>query len=220
MELLSVGTARFVAGISTSELNPRGLLVYPALIEGMKEKYGFVATPNIQDTLDESKGIVFQDGAWNNIAIDKVTIFSDGIVVDTRSSTSDSEAIFEEAMQWAAESFGLTYKPEMVSHRRYVSELIVRTNASLNSLHSKLVTFSAQLSKSLSKFVALDVTLELSSVAFHYDGSAAKTTVAPFRLERLENSAYTENKYYALAPLPTEEHLALLEEFETILSKS
>ena len=212
MELLSVGTARFIAGgISTSELNPRGLLVYPALIEGMKKKYGFVASPNIQDTLDESKGIVFQDGAWNNIAIDKVTIFDDGIVVDTRSSTSDSEAIFEEALLWAAESFGLTYKPEMILHRRYVSELVVRTNVSLNSLNSRLAAFGAKLSKSLSKFTTLTVEFELASLAFHYDGSAAKTSVAPFKLEKLDNSAYTENKYYALAPLPTEEHLKLLE---------
>lgn len=219
MKLLSIATARFIGAISTMELNPRGLLVYPALIEGLIDKYGFLVSPDEDEVFDEQKGINFEDGAWNNIAIDKVTIFSDGIVVNTRSSTSDAEAIFNEALEWASASYGLTYQPQMVSKRRYVSELVFHSEARLDGLNSKLHSFNDQVSDTLMKFTDLNAKFELSGVGFHYDNSDLKISVTQFRIERLENSPYAENKYYSIAPLPTDEHLRLLEEFETILSK-
>lgn len=220
MELLSIRTARFIGTISTAELNPRGLSVYPSLIDGLTEKYGFLVSPGEDDVFDEEKGITFEDGAWNNIAIDKITIFSDGIVLDTRSSTKDSEAIFNEALEWASASYGLTYVPEMVSRRRYISEIIFRSSVGLNHLNPDIEGFNSKVSTTLNKFTDLDVKFELSSIGFHYDTSEVKFAVAPLKIERLENSGYSENKYYSVAPLPTEEHLGVVKEFETLLTQS
>ena len=195
-------------------------MIYPSLIDGLAEKYGFLVSPGEDDVFDEEKGIVFEDGAWNNIAIDSVTIFSDGIVIDTRSSTTDSEAIFNEALEWASTSYGLTYKPEMVSRKRCVSEVVIRSVAALSGLNRGLEIFSDQLSAALNNFANIDTKFELNSVGFHYDASELKIATAPFKIERLENVAYSDNKYYSVAPLPTEEHLRLLEEFEMILTQS
>jgi hypothetical protein len=218
MELLSIRTARFIGAISTSELNPRGLLVYPTLIDGLVERYGFLVAPDENAVFDEEAGIVFEDGAWNNVAIDKVTIFTDGIVIDTRSTTKDSEAIFEEALTWAAASYGLTYKPEMVSRRVYVSEIVFRTQGVLGSLNAKLDPLAERLSGLLKQYSGFAVKHEVTSIGFHYDHTDSKFTPASFRVERLENSPFSQNKYYSSAPVPTEDHIALLEEFEAILS--
>src|SRR5258708_13651313 len=219
MKLLSIATARFVGAISMLELNPRGLLIYPALIDGLIDKYGFQVAPEEDEVFDETKGINFEDGAWNNTAIDKATIFNDGIVVSTRSSTADSEAIFYEALDWPAISYQLTYSPEMVSKKRYVSEVLFQSEVPLNNLNPSLNSFNDQISASLKTFAALDVKCETHGVAFHYDASDTKIAVTTFRIDRLESSSYASNKYYSIAPLPTEEHLRLLGEFETILSK-
>lgn len=145
--------------------------------------------------------------SFNPPLIDKVTIFSDGIIVDTRSSTKDSEAIFNEAMNWASESLGLTYRPDMVSRKVYVSEFVVRSEAALNNLNPALQAFSTKLSKTINHYAGITSKYELSGISFNYDSSQDRTSIPPFRIERLENPAYQENKYYTGAPLPTDEHL-------------
>lgn len=220
MELLAVRTARFIAAISIEELNPRGLAIYQSLVEGLTDKYNFSIPPNEDEPYDETKGITFEDGEWNGFAIDKITIFPDGIVIETRSSTADSEAIFDEAIVWASESLGLTYKPEMVTRRVYISELIFRTDVALNNLNPILQQFSEKISNAVKRETGFAYNFEPSGILFHYDASETKTSVTPFRIERLDNTAYSANKYYSIAPLHTEEHLKLLEEFEAILSKS
>jgi len=220
MQLLAVRTARFIAAISTEELNPRGLVIYPSLIDGLVDRYNFDTYPEGDDELDETKGISFENGNWNGILIDAVTIFSDGIIVNTRSSTKDSEAIFNEAMQWASESIGITYSPSMISRKIFVSEFILRSEVALSGLNPALQAFSKKVSDTLTTYTKLKLNYEFNGAIFHYDQWATKTSVAPFKIERLENSDYSENKYYSVAPLPTEEHLKLLEEFEDILSAS
>jgi len=220
MELLAVRTARFIAAISTEELNPRGLVVYPSLIEGLVDRYNFDTYPSGDDELDEMAGVVFENGNWNGTLISKVTIFSNGIVIDTRSSTRDSEAIFNEAMQWVSESIGLTYRPSMVTSKLYVSELIVRTKAILNNLNPALQSFSENLSKSINAHTRLNAKYGLSGLIFHFDTSTIKVAPPPFTIEPLGEVVYSENKYYSTAPMPTEEHLEFLEELETILTKS
>jgi hypothetical protein len=220
MQLLAVRTARFIAAITTEELNPRGLVIYPSLIEGLIAKYDFDTYPDDDAELDETKGIVFENGNWNGILIDIVTIFGDGIVIDTRSSTKDSEAIFNEAMEWASKSVGITYSPDMVSRKIYVSELVLRSEVGFNSLNPALESFSEKLSNTIGLYAGQVSNYTLNGVTFSYDSSHLNTSVAPFRIDRLEKAAYSENKYYAVAPLPTEEHLKLLEEFEAILSNT
>jgi hypothetical protein len=218
MELLAIRTARFVGVISTEELNPRGLLVYPSLIDGLVDRYDFDVYPGEEDPLDESKGIVFEDGAWNGISIAKVSIFGGFIGVETRSSTKDSEAIFNEALEWASESFGLTYKPAMVSKRAYLSEIIFRSEKNLNSLNPAFQSFGAKLSKALKTHTGVTTDYELGGIVFGYDTSMVKNSYSPFRIERLEGSEFYENKYYSGSPLPTEEHVEFLEDFEKLLT--
>jgi hypothetical protein len=217
MELLAIRTARFVGRVSTEELNPRGLLVYPSLIEGLINKYNFLVAPGEEDELDEIKGINFEDGAWGNIAIDKVSIFFNGIVVHTRSSTADAEKIFYEALQWAADSFGLSYTPEMVSKKLYLSEILFHSDAKLSNLNPALETFSAKISSAFERYTGMAAKHEADKISFHLDVSEMNLPISAFRVERAESTPFSENKYYSVAPLPTDEHLQLIEEFESIL---
>lgn len=220
MKLLAVRTARFITAISTEELNPRGLVIYPSLIEGLIDKYNFDTYPDEDTELNETTGIVFENGVWNNILIEKITIFNDGIVIDTRSSTKDSEAIFDEAIKWASESVGIVYEPEMVTRKVYVSEIIFHTELPLGNLNPALQAFSRAVSKSVPKETRINADYSLMGLTFHYDSSEMRFQPAAFRIERLENTAFSDNKYYSSAPLSTEDHLKLLEEFEGILVES
>lgn len=218
MELLAVRTARFVPAIALEEMNPRGLTVYPLLIPGLVEKYGFAKYPTEQSDLDESKGVTFEDGDWNGKSIDKISFFNDFMIVDMRSSTTDSEAFFYETMEWARETFGITFKETMVTQKAYLSEVIFNSDVELNKLNKLLEGLAKSISSALSEATGSVFQYETAGFSLYYDTSRTKTTYAPFRFERLDNSSYEERKYYSSAPLPTDIHLKMIEEVEKIIS--
>ena len=144
MKLLSVQRARSIWLINLVDLNPHGRNVF-SLIAPVIEKYKFVQFPTKPEELDLSKGINFVGGSFqkdpqNDIAID-LTIFNDGFIADTRSSTEDSDAFLDEFFSWIAEEFGLVPYKEILRSRVYVSELWVKTEKSLNALNPKLREF-------------------------------------------------------------------------------
>jgi hypothetical protein len=218
MEVLAVRTARTIAYVTGEELNPYGKAVYPKLTEAVVEKYGFMAYPKELSDFDEEKGIVYGAGRWGDIAIERLTLFNNGLVVDTRSSTADSEAIIEEGLQWMADTFGLVFRPDMIARKQYLSELVVRCAKPLDGLNPKLRPFAEKLSKAVSKIANQPLEFQTSNIAIGFDTLSTKLTFSPFRVERLIDVPFAENKFYAGAPLPTDLHIELLNEFETLLA--
>lgn len=217
MEILAVRTARTIVYVSGEELNPYGKAVYPKLTEAVVAKYAFMAYPKELSDYDEDKGVTFGAGRWGDIAIDRLTLFNNGLVVDTRSSTADSEAIIKEGLQWMAETFGLAFRPDMIERKQYLSELVVRCVKPLDALNPKLKPLAAKISKAVSKIANQTLPFETSNFTIGFDTLLTKLTFSPFRIERLIDVPYSENKYYAGAPLPTDLHLELLTEFENLL---
>lgn len=214
MELLAVRLARLIVYFPTEELNPRGRALIPDVTSALVERYSFNNYPTKYEDFDWQKGIIFEAGRWNDISVDRLAFYSNGILVDTASSTGDSEAILIDALTWASESFDLTYKPDMLNRRVYVDELIVRCETSLNPALDNL---NKKLSESVSKMVGQQVSYETAAIALNFDVLLSKPPLAPFRIEKLVDVPYSENKYYAIAPLPTDEHIRFLEEFEAAL---
>lgn len=217
MELLAVRTARLITLFPTEELNPRGRAVIFDVAPALVERYNFLKHPQNFEEFDEQKGITFEGGRWNDLAIDRITIYTNGILVDTRSSTDDSEKILVDALSWAAESFGFVYKPEMIKQRLYLSELLVRSEVALNALNPKLKVLSEWLSKTVSNILGQPLNYEAVGIGFNFDPFATKHTPTSLRIERLSEATFSENKYYTTAPLPTNEHIKFLEDFEAAL---
>ena len=187
MELVAIRTARVIVHLPSEEINPFGKAVYPDLTKALVERYAFMAFPQGLADYDEEKGIVFGAGRWNDIAIDRLTIFGNGIAVDTRSSTKDSEEVLKEGLAWMAEAFGLTFKPEMMDRKGYLSELVVHCDKPLNALNPRLAAFANTLTDQLHKFAyqSLPLVFETTSLALGFDSLNTKFTFSPFRYERL-----------------------------------
>ncbi len=220
MRLLSVKQARSIWLIYLLDLNPRGLDLI-SLIPIIGQKYRFMElSPTIDKINKETNEVRFGLGNFQkdqqNLRVD-LSIYNDGLIADTRSSTNDSDVFLDEFLNWISTEFGFMPYNDVLRTKLYVSELVVQTDKSLNTLNPKLVNFAK-------KITSLIVGHESNPISFETAGIQLWTNPniinppGPFRFERLTDVPFGENRYYSAAPLQTDLHLEILEEFENILS--
>jgi hypothetical protein len=217
MQLAGIVTARFVAFIETLDLNPRGHAYFPKMVPAMVDRYGFAKFPQKLEEFDETKGILFEGGRFKDVTIQRIQVFSNVLVAETASSTTDSESILEDALLWASETFGLLYRPGMIKRKAYVSQLTFQSDVPLNTLHVALARLSSRISTIVPEFVGQSLKYEATGITIGYESLATKLTLANFTIERMADTPFSENKYFSQAPLPTEQHITLLKEFEADL---
>jgi hypothetical protein len=220
MNLRSVKLARSIWLVNYFDLNPHGISLFPHLSK-IGQKYMFQVVPTKPDELDLTKGVLFRAGTFQNenrsIAFD-LTVYNDGLVVDTRSSTNDSDLIIDEYLTWLSTEMGLAPYKGILKSKLYLSELWVQTDKALNSLNPKLDSFAKRLTTSIVGRSHQPLAFEASGIIFWTDPTVMVNPPGPFRFEREENAPFGEHRYYSSAPLQTDVHLKLLEELENILS--
>ena len=214
MQLAAVILARSLCFIESFDLNPKGQAYYPDIVRGLVEKFGFYKFPQKPDEFDETKGVEFLGGKWGDVVVEKFTIFSNGLLLDTRVSTSESRRILLEGIAWAASSFGLKYNPPMITHWGYVSNLTFYSDLPLlksNFPTSKLVERVQNAARESTGDLA---SWEPTIFTLHSDPIPKKPLYAPFTIQRRAETAFAENKYFSEAPLQTDTHWTILEQFE------
>jgi hypothetical protein len=211
MRVLSILEARTIALFDINELNPGGKVFFPKVLGELVQRFQFQKFPTTPEQMDESKGIEFFDGQWNGINVTKVTIYFNGILLETQSSTADSQRILEEALHWASERFGLHYEPSMVLSWKVLSAFSFTTDAPLleaNSPVSKLANRMTQaMGPDIGDYRAIRLDLD-------FDRYNKQNPIAYFTIQRKIDAHFSANRYLTEAPLPTDVHIKLLEEFE------
>src|SRR2546428_2076112 len=114
METVAVLLARAAAWVESYDLNPRGAVFYLDLVKAIATRYNFQKFPEKLEDFDETKGVTFTSGKLADTVVEQVSIYTYGVVLDTRVSTQESRRLLEEAFQWASKTLGLVYKPSMV----------------------------------------------------------------------------------------------------------
>jgi hypothetical protein len=218
MELLNVIRARVIWLIYIQDINPHGKNINAYIIDWLRNKYKFLKCPSSIYERNEGGALVFSDGSFkskdgSNISVD-LAIYNDGFIADTRSSTKDTELFIEDALYSLVKDFGLVYKQEMLRKKLYVSELTLRTDRQLNNINPRMQAF---VRKIISMIGTDDLGLmELSSLSFWWDFRSSNGQ-SHFQFERAAGIPFSERRYYSRAPLHTEDHLSLLNEFEDLL---
>ncbi len=124
MKLVTVDSARAIWLFETRELNPKGLDMNPIYL-AIRNKYGFASPKTREETEEPRDGIKFQHGVYKPVGTQGIsvasTIYPDGLIADTASSTQDAEAFLHDVIAQVQKHFHLVFSPEMVYKRRYVS---------------------------------------------------------------------------------------------------
>lgn len=215
MRISAVTLARTIALIDVLDLNPRGHVPYSGIVNELVGRYGFQKWPQSLQEFDEQKGVEFLAGQWKDVAIDKFVIFNTGIVAETRASTDVSRQIIEDALATGRESLGLSFEEGMIKRWGYVSDVTFYSDVSLLAVFSHpLARIAEAIGHEVSKATGENLEFQPISLSIGHDPLVRKYTLAPFSLARRVEVPFSENKYFSEAPLPTDIHIKLLEQFE------
>jgi hypothetical protein len=214
--VLNVKMARSIWLVDSRDLNPHRIDIMP-MLAAIKDRYRFQEYPKTPEQANEydAKGIVFMNGSFavenHHYTIVKATMFGDGIVVDSNVSTDFSEAFLADVLEFLSGQFELTYRPEMIHSKIYLSELVLQTDKDLHRLFAPL----AAIKEKLDLLTGRD--FQPAGFGFSVDPKASASQPAPFRFEREILKPFEQQRFYSAAPLRTSQHEDLLREMEALL---
>jgi hypothetical protein len=218
MEISAVLPARVLLFVESFDLNPRGKAFYPEIVQGIVEKCGFLKFPQKLEDFDETKGVEFVAGRWGHVTIETMKIYNNGLLLDTRVSTAESERVLREAVSWAASQFGLTYNPKMISRKGYLSNLTFYSEAPILIGCTPLSKLAARAGEAMTEINGDKTPWQPIILTLQSDSVPRKPTNATLTIQRRGDIAFSENKYYSESPFPTDVHIGLLEQFEKDVS--
>ena len=220
MRVLNVVAARSTWLFELADLNPKGKSLFPEIIDWLKDTYNFKEAPELAAKVDDSKGLPFKKGefqAREEVFVDvELTMFNDGLVANSSSSTEDTDKFLENVIASAVMEYNLTFDPSMVRRKLYMSELNVRLDQPLANLNPRLSQFARKISSMNTS--AGGNPFEVGGLSFWTDSTYTVTKTPPFMIERKLNAPFNENRFLTKAPLQTEQHIAVLRELEEMLT--
>ena len=217
MELSAIILSRVLGFVETFDLTPRGTVFFPDLIAGLVEAFRFHKFPQTTEEMDESKGVMFTEGTWNEVPVSQLTIYNNAILLDTRAGTNESKRVMLEGLQWATDKFGLNYKHGMIRRWRYVSDLTVTSETPLLVTNPALSNMCEAVGKHISEIIGEPLVFSPTRSTADFDRHLRPLAMAGFDIQRRADTPFSENKYFSEAPLPTDIHFELLQHYEADL---
>jgi hypothetical protein len=211
MEVVSILVARAIFMFELDSLNPVGRKTPAENHQLLQTRYGFVNYPKSAADVTADKGAEFFSGRMGDIAIEKVTLFHNGIVVDTRSSTENSESVLLDILDQAQQ---ILASKVIVTRKQFVSQFSFKSAMRFDNLNPVLTKIAKVVSEELSRGLRQPCIVEPSAVKVTTDLTQIRVSPALFTIERREETPFFENTYFASAPLRTGLHMELVEEFE------
>ncbi len=215
MEIVAIGLARVVALIEFDSWDPFGRSTTLDGLEKLVERFNFAKYPKNFDEINLQSGIELVQGQVGEVVVDKITLYQNGIVIDTRSSTDNSEKVLDDLMAFATELFGAQLKG---TKRHYVSQVIFRSELHLARLNAALDGIAKNLTQKVSENMTQEFRFEPTAIVLNADVSNSKIFPVPFSIERRNGVSFSQNTYFSSAPLRTGEHLELIRQFEKSIS--
>lgn len=217
MKISAIELSRVLGFVELNDLNPMGAVSFTRIVPRIVETVGFTNFPKTLEDFDEKKGIVFEDGIWNNIPIQKMTVYGSGITLDTRAGTNVSQTIIDELIFWASHEFGLVAPPNGIQRFRYLSQLTFFSDVIGYLGGPPAKNLATSLSEKVGKITLKSREYKVKRLDIDFDRTEQEVPIAPLTIQRRVTTPFEENKFFTEAPLPTQEHIGLLEQFESDL---
>jgi hypothetical protein len=213
VQLSAILLARALAFFEVVDINPPGGLFFPDLTRELLQRFNFQKYPRNFDEWKDDKGAIFASGKLGKVTVDNLTLFNNGIQVDTHSGTDESKRILEETLQWAREKLGFSYRTDLKIRWAYVSNLTFVTDVPILS-NPPLDNLAERTSRAMAEVVGNPIVYMPTAQSIGHDPLTVKWGRAPLSIQRRLEVPFSDNKYFSESPLPTDVHINLLKQFE------
>jgi hypothetical protein len=187
------------------------------LVRAFEEKYGFMESPKTVADFDLNKGITFSHGYFENrMVIEKIIIYINGIVVETKESTDDCLKIMKEVVSWGAEHGGVIFEENVEYPQLYLSHFEVEMSVDIQKVSKKLQAISDAINGYMISYKEVGRDFRCSSLSFQLDPATSGPTA--FKFERRNAQSFSSNLYFSAAPLKSQDHIGLLGLMEEFFS--
>ena len=214
MELIAISLARFVAFLELQSFDPRGQSTTQEAIQLFKDRYSFSKVPEKREEFNYQNGVEFLDGRMGAISIDKLVLYNNGVAIDTRSSTDDSERVMQDLLEEVKRLRGVVMLP---TRRMYLSNIVFRSHMNFTCIHPAVQPLVDAVAAAVSEYLGQSVNVDMGAVVIAPDHSQTKLNPSPFSIERRVDTPFSANIYFSAAPLKTDLHISLIEKFENML---
>lgn len=205
----------------------------PDVVSGFRERYGFLEVPTTVAGYDASKGVTFRHGKFRvrtsvsaqgrvseEIVIDQLQVFNDGLVVNTKAYVEDADLFIDDVISWATSAFGYNILDDPPMQRAYASQVEIYFEGSLPPLFEKISILNKRITTALTSYGKTPPSYEVSGFSLHCDTTKLLAPIpSAFTFERRTQHPFTSNIYFSSAPLNTSDHLKVLEELEGLALK-
>jgi len=152
--------------------------------------------------------------------IKKLVVFPLVMHLDGADSTGAAKATLQAILEWGKREFDLNYSSDSITRWAYVSDLVFETDFPLLlNLNNAMNSLSAKITSIVRNNLKEDLEYVPAKFWLAHDPSRRNASVAPFTIEHRALTLFEQNVYYSEAPVPTEDHISLLNEFEEAARK-
>jgi hypothetical protein len=200
----------------------------PDVREAAAKRYRFIgtptdteivsATPKIDAPNSPATPLTFTQGKFQlsgrEVTIEQLQIFAAGFLVSTKTHTRNSDAIVDDFLAWSAEKFHLEFE-DLKAGSVHGSQIDFRFELPLPELLPVFKGVGPCITERLKNFFEYQPVFELTSIYFWIDKTRyPEHAPHALRIDRRAGIPFEDNIYWSDAPLSTDDHVAVLTEFE------
>lgn len=190
------------------------------LASALRDRYKFLQSPTKIEEFNLQQGMEFIHGIFNeNHVIGKFQVYNNGVYCEAELPTEVISEFVEDVFSWVRQEIKMTVEDADLPNIFFMSNLEVETDASLAPALSKFSAIGDKLTALLASYGQQVPSFQASHLGFHCDVSEVQS-VRPetFTFERRAQKPFDSGLFFSAAPLKTADHLALLDELESILA--
>lgn len=205
-------TALFLAS------RPQGQVYLPGAAAELAKRYSFAGVPTGLADIEGNK-ISFRQGVFNDVGIESLEIYGDGIILSSKCPSDVLDALLADLIQWMESAFNMHPVETHTINRNYESNILVRSDANILGALDILRPVQDLVAKSLKATNGTEAKFDTFGLGFAADHSLIPSLKPiAFRVERRVGVAFDMNYYVSAAPLRTADHLKVLERLEKVSS--
>lgn len=219
MELLAVVKSQ-AARFGNPQTADRKAIFLPDFMQKIAEEFRFVDVPKTSDDFNLSEGTVLRYGTFGGGIMNTLKIYGNGMIIEGPVTTDVLDAALDKIEELLLTHFGARVVPHDTLTRMYVSHLEVRPTVEALEGLDLLAGVRERLAAAARSYGIATPGYSVTGFSIGADPelTATEAKAGRFLFERRANRRFDENVFFSDAPLPTAEHLALLNELETTLT--